>query len=162
MRWKIDALCWGGLLEHFCLRTGRFWQKECIPELCRILCTIESLWGFLLGCRFEAEIGSFLLSRSRLLPQSLHSPIALPFFQDEEEEEEEGPGLTPPGNCASLSKRLLTLHCLAHYRWWSREGAGRRAERERETELEGWEVLGNATWRPSPSVFQQKCKVHAV
>lgn len=32
-----------------------------------------------------------------------------------------GPSFTPRGICASLSKKLLTLCCLAHYRWLSRE-----------------------------------------
>lgn len=32
--------------------------------------------------------------------------------------------LDSTGSCASLSKKLLTLHCLAHYRWWSKKRAG--------------------------------------
>ena len=45
------------------------------------------------------------------------------------------------GDCASLSKKLLTLHCLAHYRWQNRKRGerdkrGRERERVRERERE--------------------------
>lgn len=46
------------------------------------------------------------------------------------------------GNCASLSKKLLTLHCLAHYRWQSREKESETGSKERmRRALGGWEVL---------------------
>lgn len=48
--------------------------------------------------------------------------------------------LYSPGYSASLSKKLLTLHCLAHYRWQSKTREMERETQSKDRQLWGSEV----------------------